>query len=174
MHVHINHMYCRESNWGGASYDSSYMVSIRKHLTYDPKATIEADWRLLKSFKIFDKERFDFHMSLKNKPFDEAFLRKICVNTSYRLKPEVFKWLTDNVLDDSKGGKGFCVGSNKYNSNVSDEFSIFFYRRGDALKFIKRWSSYKKPVTYFDYFKMIRKQLDLKTLKLQAVKTFTY
>lgn len=86
------------------------------------------------------------------------------------------KWLKANVEDTKengyKGHKGWAVGTDAYNKNVSDGFTIWFYRRKDALNFIKTWSVHKKPTSYFDYFKDIRKELDFNSMTLKNVKEF--
>lgn len=167
MHVHINHMFCTESIWGGM-YTCSFMVSIEKYFPRPepgPEGGIvlpppHEDWKnLIDEVKIRPKALFDW-------PY------------IFKLKPEVFKWLEDNVKDIGghvasyvkQNGKGFAIGSDAYNSKGQLDFSIFFYRRSDAMNFIKRWSVYKKPTTYFDYFKEVRRQYNFKTKTLQKVK----
>ena len=158
MHVHINHMYCMDSIWGG-TYDSRYMVTIRDRLSHAVNTPIEKDWTNLIS---------------KHELPDAGVLS---TGYTYRLKPEVFKWLEDNVPDTrditNGRGKGFCVGTDLYYSRVYGEFNIFFCRRSDALNFIKQFSCYKKPTTYFDYFNDIRKEFNFKTNTLQTVEDFS-
>lgn len=177
MHVHINHMFCTDSNWGG-NYDSRYMVSIKKQLGYGIDAPQEEDWNLLEEFECLDQSRYD-HLRASDKFQDrtDEELRQMCMGESKRLRPEVMQWLLDNVQETQsnsrRGDPGFCVGSDSYNCRDFMSFNIFFYRRSDALKFIKQWSSHKKPTTYFDYFKGIRKELNLKTKRLAVVEEFT-
>lgn len=173
MHVHINHMFCPRSNWTNDWYNSRYMVSIKEYLGYKSHAPVEQDWSLLEKFPFFDQELFERLCNTKKlKDVPVASHRHFATKETYRLKPEVFAWLKKNVKD-VKDEKGFCVGNDKYNSNDSMEFNIFFKRRSDAMKFIKRWSSHKKPTTYFDYFSDVRKQLNFKTKTLQVVSEFT-
>ena len=82
----------------------------------------------------------------------------------YSLKPEVIQWLVENIPDFQKG-KGWCIGSEKYMMTDSGSASVFFQRRRDAMKFIKTWSKWKRPLFYCQYFTDIRKQLDLSTGK---------
>ena len=147
MHVHINHQFCTESIWGGM-YHCSYSVSIQRTLSYD-------------------QERYKTNKAAKYmKNLTDKERRNMATRDTMVLNDKVFKWLLKNVKNNAKDGtKGFCVGTDAYN-----DFYIFFYRRSDAMKFIKRWSSHKKPTTYFDYFKGIRRELNPKTKTLQVVK----
>lgn len=179
MHVHINHCFCTAPNCGGEPYWSRYMVVIRKTLSYDPKAKIEEDWKnLLDKVPFLDEERYQWN---KDSPFfnhlTDKELRDLSMGHTQRLKPEVFSWIEKNVEDTKENGRkgenGFCVGTDSYNHRSYSDFTIWFYRRSDAMKFIKTWSVYKKPTTYFDYFKEIRKEIDFKTMKLKIVEEFT-
>jgi hypothetical protein len=92
-----------------------------------------------------------------------------------RLKPEVIKWLNDNVKDISDScnentTKAWAVGNDEYNATDSLSFSLFFQRQTDAMKFIKHWSHYKNPVDYLNYFKDIRRKLNFETGRLQRAK----
>lgn len=157
MNVLINHICCRESIWGGI-YGCRVLVTIDMCAEdkgyYDPH---EPDWLNL----------------LEKHPFDNSAEPFMYNHTTLRLKPEVMKWLEDNIKDviDRKGTveKGWAVGTDKYNSIDRLSFSVFFQRQPDAMKFIKRWSSYKKPVDYLNYFKDIRRKLDLTTNTLRRV-----
>ena len=95
-----------------------------------------------------------------------------------RLKPEVLAWLQANVKDRPLAQwqrelgdqpQGWCIGTDKYNSRDSLNFSVFFERTGDAMKFIKRWSSHGKPVDYLNYFRDVRKKLNPTTGRLTRV-----
>lgn len=147
MDILINHCWCSDSNWGGM-YDCRVIVSInmiaKGKSYYDPH---EPDWLNLieedDNFISKDKAGFTKH-------------------GTKRLKPEVIQWLKDNIKD-----KSWAVGTDNYNSQDGLSFPVFFQSSRDALKFIKRWSSYKNVVHYLNYFKDIRRQLNLKTGKLQ-------
>jgi hypothetical protein len=175
MHVHINHCFCTKSNWNGGMYHCRYMVVIQRTLSYDVAAKEEKDWALLEKHRLFDPVRYDDLKELyEPKNLDTSRLKDISYTTTKRLKPTVFSWLVENVKDNARDeGKGFCVGTDEYNKDCCDSFTIFFYRRSDALNFITRWSVYKTPTTYFDYFREIRKEIDFKTMKLKLVDDFT-
>lgn len=177
MHVHINHCCCTKSNWTGDTYWCRYMVVIERSLSKDPWAEDDKDWGLIEESDFHDQKRYE---SYKGSEFfkgrSDEELRIVSKTTTMRLRPEVFEWLDKNVENIKENGrrgeKGWCVGNDSYNSHDRD-FTIFFHRRSDAMKFIKCWSQYGKPTTYFDYFKGIRRQLDFKTKTLKAVHSFS-
>ena len=88
----------------------------------------------------------------------------------YQLKPEVLSWLEENVKDEDKITKGWCCGDKEYNSRLGEYFSLFFYRRKDALNFIKTWSVHKKPTETYNQNTYVRKVLDKETNTLKIVK----
>lgn len=172
MHYFKNHCWCSDSNWGG-NYDCKYIVTIDRipkgGSYYD---TPESDWtNLVTSYKIFDQKEYDSLKSYYKDKYDEEELLSRSHKKTTTLKKEVVEWLNSNVKDRIREdiNKGWCIGSDKYNLNANISISIFFHRRRDALKFIKEWSEYKKPTTYFDYFKDIRKELNNETMKLEVV-----
>ncbi|AUG88420.1 hypothetical protein PQC39_gp056 [Vibrio phage Vp_R1] len=82
-------------------------------------------------------------------------------------KQEVLDWLTENV-PDRNGKKGWCIGSDEYIAGDSCAgFTFFFQIRADAMKFIKAWSKWKKPVIYTQYFTDVRRKLNLETMKYE-------
>jgi hypothetical protein len=85
------------------------------------------------------------------------------------LKPEVMQWLADNT-PNVDGEKGWCVGNDEYRKADSISLCVFFKKRNDAMKFIKRWSIHKNPVNYLNYFKDVRRKLNFKTGRLSLVK----
>lgn len=147
MDILMNHCWCSDSNWGGM-YDCRVIVSIdmiaKGKSYYDP---LEPDWINL----IEEDDNFTFQ--------DGAGFTQ---HGTQRLKPEVIQWLKDNVKD-----KRWAVGTDDYNSRNQISFTVFFQSSRDALKFIKRWSSHKNVVRYFNYFKDIRRELNPKTGRLQ-------
>ena len=162
MNVLINHCWCSKSNWGG-QYNCRVVVSIDRvaedKTYYDPPME---DWTNL-------TEEYKFEWK------DEAGFPHY---TTRRLKPEVMQWLKDNIKDRKlhkwaieRGEKpqGWCVGDDLYNSGDPISFTVFFERTGDALKFIKQWSVYKKPIDYLNYFRNVRKKYDPKTKTLRRV-----
>jgi hypothetical protein len=156
MHVHVNYCFCTDSIWGG-DFVSNFMVCIPKYLPSDDalKGKKHEDWKRL----------VDEIPRATRKMFESL--------VTNRLKPEVLNWLKENIRDNGKE-KGFAIGSDEYNSHGSMDFSIWFYRRSDAMKFIKQWSACKKPTTYFDYFRGIRKQYNPETKTLQKVEKLEF
>ena len=161
MNVLINNCWCRLSNWGG-QYNCRVVVSLDQ---YDTTEDVYAR-----------KQTPDWNAIVEEHPYDngkEIPFRKYSTN---RLKSEVIQWLTDNVKDRKlrkwevergENPKGWAVGSDEYNSNDCLDFSIFFERATDARKFIKRWSPYKNPVDYLNYFRDLRWKLDPTTGKMK-------
>ena len=142
-----NHCWCSDSNWGG-NYDCSIIVDL---LSYEEN--YKEDWNNLIIRKSF-KGPSDLFPSIE--------IDKIYVE----LKPEILLWLESSILD-FQGNKGWCVGSPQYNSTSTISYSVFFQRRRDALKFIKTWSKWKKPLSYTQSFTCIRKTLNIVTGKYE-------
>lgn len=143
-----NHIWCSDSNWGN-EFNCRHTVFFNCYEESDKQ-----DW-----LAVINKEA-------DSRKHEHGYTQKVI-----NLKPEVLQWLEDNVQDvkrdhyDNGHLKAWCIGSLEYRANTSTGFSIFFLRRKDAMAFIKRWSQWKKPVSYCQYFTDIRKELDLKTLK---------
>jgi hypothetical protein len=162
MNVLINHCWCSDSIWGG-NYSCRVIVSIDRvpeNKTYwEAVKNPEPDWTNL----LEKDDNFEYK--------DGAGFPK---HGTRRLRPEVIQWLKENIKDRDcdEHKQAWAVGTDKYNSNDSLSFAIFFERPTDAMKFIKRWSSYKNPVHYLNYFKDIRRKLDLKTNTLKRVPRF--
>lgn len=160
MNILINHCWCSDSNWGGL-YSCRVIVSLNRvpegKTYYDPPCP---DWALVEE-----------HPYTPPESPDDPFRRR----DTLRLRPDVVKWLNRNVKDRKvpsyvEGGpKGWAVGTDTYNSHSGISFSIFFERQRDGMAFIKRWSVYKNPVSYLQYFKDIRKELDPTTGRLKRV-----
>ncbi len=157
MSILINHCWCSDSNWGG-HYDCRVIVTIDRiaegKTYYDPPTT---DWTNL-------IEKVD----LEWKQFGDS-------HATYRLKQEVVDWLNANIQDrktpkyHAGGTKGWAMGTDKYNENSGISFNIFFESARQAAKFIKQWSSFKKPVDSLNYFKDIRRKLDITTNRMKRV-----
>ena len=142
-----NHCWCSDSNWGG-NYDCQIIVGLNCY-----KEEYKEDWNNL-IVKVPYKEK------IKVGKFPEVEVD----NHYLSLKPEVLKWLEDNITD-FQGNKGWCIGSNTYDKDNHISYSVFFQRRRDAMKFIKTWSKWNKPLFYCQYFTDVRKELDTKTGK---------
>jgi hypothetical protein len=157
MNVLINHCWCSDSIWGGV-FNCRVIVSIDRvpegKTYYDVP---EPDWTNLLTKHSLDP--------------DEAIL--FGHYDTYRLKPEVTRWLNENVKDRVEPCEGciksWAVGTDKYNSNSGVSFTLFFDRQPDAMKFIKHWSSHMNAVNYLNYFKDIRRKLNVKTGRLVRV-----
>lgn len=155
-----NHCWCHSSHWDSKNYDCRHIVGIEK-------LPIDGDYRSDEQTEdwtnLITAER-EIKVS-KDDPLhgfrDFAY--------TVDLKPEVMKWLEENVEDRKKeeNNKGWCIGDDAYRSNHIISFDIFFHRRRDAMKFIKTWSVYKKPIEYFNYFTEVRKKLNIETGKLE-------
>lgn len=130
-----NHCRCSSSHWDGLHYACNVIVSLNCY-----EEGYKEDWA---------------NLTEKVEGTDRPFTT---------LKPEVLQWLNDNVAD-TKTGKGWCIGSEEYLKTDSSSFQVFFQYRRDAMKFIKVWSKWKKPINYCQYFTDIRKRLDLTTGK---------
>jgi hypothetical protein len=171
-------MFCTRPNWGGEAYLCRFLVTIErigKGKTYHDEP--EQDWtNLTEKFEYFDEEDYnrsiEAHKDNTSKVVNKDFLRRWSTKRGSRLKPEVIKWLNENIKDrdDKEHPKGWCCGDEAYLATNSLSISLFFERRSDAMAFIKRWSVYDKPTTYFDYFREIRKELNPETNTLQTVK----
>lgn len=136
--------FCLQSNWDGTVFDSPNLVSIEnKSVDFD---------NLIDKISLFPDDKYNFWKTYR------------------QLKPEVFDWLEENVKNQSKKLKGWCCGNKEYNSHSSEGFSLFFYRRRDALNFIKTWSVHKKPTETYNQNTYVNKVLDEKTNTLKIVK----
>lgn len=160
-----NHIWCGDSNWGG-DYHCRHLVSIS---SYD--SGCEDDWEsLTTTAKVFNKDSYEmlsayYEESGRVAPDreDDLFKKRV-----YIFKGEVVDWLHANVTD-CKDMKGWCIRSESdltSGSNLS--LHVFFQRRSDAMKFIKVWSKWKKPINYCQYFSDVRKTLNLETLKYEV------
>lgn len=175
MHVHMNHMFCTDSNWGG-DFWTRYLVSL------DTLRLVEQEdcKNLLIEKEAFDEERWAFDEKFfKERGYTAEQLeehKKFCIKKFKVFKPEVLQWLEANVKDNAQNKeqpKGWCVGSDAYQMRDGHSVSIWFYRRKDAMNFIRTFSVHKKPTTYFDYFKEIRKELNFKKNVLAIVDDYS-
>lgn len=132
--------FCTRSNWDNEFFEVRNLVSI------------ECDSQ-------------DFKNLIEKKPFGLTERPWVTYDS---LKTEVFDWLENNVKEQKEGIKGWCCGNNEYNSN-SESFSLFFYRRKDAMLFIKTWSIYKKATKTFNQNTMTKRILDPKTNTLKKL-----
>jgi hypothetical protein len=164
MKLYIGYYYCTESNWDDKLFDTSYLVSIEQ---YDKKDLInnKIDFLNPKAFSDDFKNVIDVKFLY---PDDKIYSWK----TFFQLKPEVFSWLEQNVTNKKHNKKAWCCGNKEYNSDnpVSQDFDLFFYRKKDALNFIKTWSILKKPTLVYNQFTYVKKVLNTKTNKYSIIK----
>lgn len=166
MHYLQNHIWCSKSNWDGEHYDCRHLVGLSSY-----QEGYTEDWNNLideAAEEWFDQEEYEFWCQTEaakkyGLPDKQSFFKKV-----NNLKPEVLQWLEENVEDRTgeKINKGWCIGSTEYRANDSKiSFTVFFHRRKDAMAFIRRFSKWKKPIDYCQYFTDIRKTLNLETGK---------
>lgn len=169
-----NHCWCSHSHWNDGHYNCEIIVSI-----YRSKDYYKEDWSSLMTSKAyFDEEyaiesaqRMEAIWKKNSREYTDEDLKdyKEMVGTKeiHILKPEIMEWLKENV-PDTKEGKGWCVGSDHYTATDSGmSYPVFFQRRKDAMAFIKRWSKWKRPLYYTQYFTDIRKKLNMETGKYE-------
>lgn len=154
MHFHQNHCWCSRSHWDGKMFDCRYMVSIDSRRMDDYKGPREEDFKNL---------TYEESTTVKREVLDKIIeVPRYTIN----IKPEVLAWLEENVEDmkgkdysNEENKKGWCIGDKEYRSHDHLAITVFFRRRRDAMKFIKTWSTHKKPTTYLNYFKSDRRKL---------------
>lgn len=187
MIYHTNHSWCSSSIWGGECFDGEVIVSLSRYIHTDSISEythkiIDPDFnKLTERIEFFDKdealeriERIKKTFLEKNIDFDENELledeKRFNRRKTITLKSEIIGWLNENIQDrvitykETKSPlantKGWAIGDDKYNSNQSYEINIFFARQIDALKFIRKFSIFKDPTFYFDYFHDERREME--------------
>jgi hypothetical protein len=159
-----NHCWCHSSNWDGKSYDCKIIVTIQAY----GEDAIEDFNTITTAVEGFDQARYEQYKTMNcMKDLTDNRVREQCTRDYNTLKPEVIDWLTTNVPDNSKGDKMWCIGDVSYQMAGSSCMSVFFQQRQHAMAFIKRWSKWKKPVHYTQYFTDVRKKLNLTTMKYE-------
>jgi hypothetical protein len=108
---------------------------------------------------------FDFKNLVTKKDISTEFEHKVL----FKFNDDVIQWLHHNIKP-SKTCNGWCIGDDKFNSNEGlMGMTVWFFRRKDALAFIKQFSEYKKPTSYYNQFTETRKFYNPKTNTLQDV-----
>lgn len=159
-----NHCWCSDSIWGGV-YDCPIIVSVTAYTTYDKN-----DFALLTEKHLFFSQTvYERNQQLFNtKPHHtDEYHRELATREVDFVRPEVVDWLAKNIPDMSNGSPAWAVGSDEYQAQSNDSVSFFFQRRRDAMKFIKHWSEWKRPVHYTQYFTDVRKKLNLETMRYE-------
>lgn len=160
-----NHIWCSDSNWGGR-YDCRHLVSIHRY-TEDKDDWLELINEQAEEFR--DLSAVTAFNSMVSKGYvreehRDMFIMKKVAN----FEPFVLNWLRANVADrdNPEQPQGWCIGSTRYRAADSHTSqTVFFHRKSDAMAFIKKFSKYKKPTNYCQYFTDVRKKLNLETLK---------
>jgi len=171
-------MWCSKSNWDGKNYDSTHTVTLKKYIDYDIllpaiDQKIDYDWNncIVEKNVLNDslKHQFLEHIKLgatypNQKTIDFA-VKEYATRKCPDLTPQIYEWLEQHVTpstdkDRADNPMGWCIGHEQYRMNDAvAEFTIWFLRRRDAMKFIKRWSIHGKPTTFMNYFKDQKKKL---------------
>ena len=170
-----NHCWCSESIWGGM-YSCRHLISIEKYKDYDPENEPEADWlNNVETKDYFDQDTYDTYKQSFMKvtgEVDEDLLQSLSQSKTLTLNKNVIKWLNENI-EDREGeeiNKGWAIGTDDYYHKSYGKFTLFFHREEDAMAFINKFSEYKVPTEYLNYFKDIRKKIDFETNKLELIK----
>lgn len=173
MTYHTNHSWCNESIWNENIFDGEVMVYFGKNIrTYSIdgyKNKIEnPDWKNLihlddffneKKYKEDIEERKKDMAELNKEFIEDPYHKERFIRTGKYLNPKVLEWLEENIKDKKDTNektpleerKGWAIGTPAFNYEQF-EFTIFFARQLDALKFIRKFSIFKEPTQYFDYF----------------------
>lgn len=168
-----NHCWCSNSNWDDGVYSCSYIISIGGFNTKEDDDDLNTILLSKEDSEYYvdmeEHESFMARMKAAGYELGDTFLpHKKYAPT---LKNNVIDWLNNNIKDrnlpigDTESTKGWCIGNVAYRSNENMGISLFFHRHKDAMEFVKTFSRYKKPTSYINYFKDIRKKLNLTTLK---------
>jgi hypothetical protein len=188
MHFHQNHGFCQASHWDNEWYNSRYVVVMDMHDgNYDhtvppDEQLISPDWKAMISInKVIDQDRLYFDKKFYSKKkhagkFTDQQLEEMAMTDCPTPNAAVTDWLTANVaLETAKrtngNGKGWAMGNDRYRTRQSyGQLTFWFYRRSDAMKFIKEWSVHKQPTSYCNYFKDDRRKLiDGKLTKVDSL-----
>lgn len=161
MRIRTNHIWCPLSHWNNGNFKGRAIVTIDENE--------DREWLdLIKKIEFFDEVEFNYTKKYNEKhglpapdKNDTVFTRE-----TVTLKPIAMHWLNKNI-PNIEGTKAWCIGNNEFNKRNYGEFDIFFKRLEDGLAFIEKFSQYKQPTEFFDYFNDSRKFLDKKTNQLR-------
>jgi hypothetical protein len=157
--------YCTNSCWDGKTYDSRNMVVIEMY----PDNLSDDDFNNTVKQKMYLNQKYYEDLLTRDHLKDEPKLARIHATRLTRvLEDKVLKWLNDNVADNTKENeKGWACGSSEYNKEGGSDFALWFYRRRDAVKFIKTWSKYGKATQTYNQNTYIEKNLNVDTMKYE-------
>lgn len=165
-----NHVWCTSSIWSGDYYYCRHLVTL------DSYSKTNDDWTNIidnKSESIPDQDMIKFLIKLEGYNDISELLVDNTHPVKYipNLKPNILQWLHDNIKDrkDDECHKGWAVGSTDYRALNPYQFNIFFHRKKDAMAFIKKFSTYKKPTHITNYFADERFKLNIETMKYDLI-----
>lgn len=194
MIYHTNHCWCSNSNWENRHFSGEVMVVINKYISTDSispyeNKLINPDFeRLTLQKQFYNTKKINEEietmvpiMENNNSNQDDInFFKKMTIDRYSKdktivLKEEVINWLNINIKDHLalevdnfyylNDIKAWATGNDYYNAEKrGDEITIFFDRQVDALKFIRKFSIFKEPTFYFDYFNDKRIEKDINTI----------
>lgn len=174
MQYYSNHCRCSKSNWNNEGYNSRHVVTIEEYpevlnldfINDEPCNDYKA---LVSNETVFLEDEYKKSLErLKKEPTksEKVAIKMMFTKEVPYLNENVIKWLKENIKDTKSGKKGWCIGNTAYRErDAINGVNIWFQRKNDAMTFIKEFSEYKKPLTYFDYFKDEIKYLNIETGK---------
>lgn len=158
-----NHCWCHSSHWDSEMYDCKIIVSLTSYKDHDKE-----DWDAVMTTKEYFCQKTYEEFTDGIHPFTESQKKRFATKKINIPKPEVIQWLEDNV-PMKNGNHMWCIGSDQYiGTDSSTSFPFFFQEYRTAMKFIKQFSKWEKPVRYVQYFTDTRKTLNLKTGKYEC------
>ena len=175
MRYFTNHSWCSESCWDNKCFNSEVIVSIKEFIDTDRISCYKnklqnPDWNNLIEIKkdCFDEKAYNNHLNFvetykknyKDEEITFSLTKSDFIKENRYLKQEVIDWLNENIknkLGSNKNTpledkKGWAIGNDAYRLTDHSQLNIFFDRQIDALKFIRKFSIFKEPTNYFDYF----------------------
>jgi len=191
MRYYTNNCSIEESIYDNKHFDGKVIVTIFKELE-SPKALhrftknkSNLDWNnSVIEFEFFNKrelKEFTEKDKEKAKEFTTSELNgSMFKRISFTLKQEIIDWLNDNIEDVKNSDentpiekrKGWAIGNKYYNFKQGYQIDIIFTRQLDAIEFIKKWSIYKKPISYIDSFNEDRREINIQEFINITNKTF--
>lgn len=189
MDYFTNHSFCTNSCWNDETFYGGVIVDINQKLhTYsidkyknkisNPEWDDLIIYETLFSEKSYNEslemlERMSENYGLTLTPEKKEEIRLNSFKKIPMIKPEIIEWLNLNIKDVKNINKKTLLSEKKswaiYSKEIlleepKHKFSIFFSRQIDALRFIKEFSIFEKPTTYFDYFSDIHTEINTETI----------
>lgn len=180
MNYIINH-YINNQNIHNIYFEANITVSINKEIDNiqilkENKILIDnPDWNILSNEQIvFDEKRYNKYIKQMNVFINNNFIsqtnneterKRIKENfnlSSFFLKNEIIQWLNDNI--DNKEQQNWTTGNQEFNFKNHNTIFVFFKKQEDALMFIEKWSVFKKPTFYFDFFNNDKREISINDL----------